>query len=901
MANWAVIIGINDYWEAPRNLKGAVNDAMRMLEWLLNAIECHVPAENIFLLTRPRPANIPVGVNYRDAIADELLKLIPALGKISDEQDVDRLFFYFAGHGITNFEGGGDEQCLVMADFTPDLTNKALKFNAIKDFFKKTNFREQFFFIDACRNLLLWPYEFETGSTTIKRKGNIKQQTVDQFILNSTAPHSKAWEGLLKPTDKPGQERGAFTGALLDGLNGDGAAKIYDNNENEYLVKKEGLFDYVINKIDARNIFVVKDPVHPVKQLPRKDGEHSKDPLLVRIPFASVKPERLQLFVAPDEVWPIAELRIGDEIQVFQQVFAPPVKGVPLALPPLQPMKYTINASAPKHILEGKNPKRRSIAFYEPMEISVRFVPEPQLETPPSEVRPEIAPEVRPEIRPEIRPLPEVAPEVRPLPEVAPDAMRGFDEAPRDPTLIIGLESRGLDDYSYDPEIPESFTVTEPMPHMESTNLTIEADDPLASLEISNSTGTLLDLGHGQLQLSNLDAGFYHARVVAPEGEYVEEVVELELGDNETLHLEAPRTPPSRLMENINEKIGWLETTETHNRDESRMARRMSSVQPSTILALAAVAANRNAVWGSRLRNLEVTPFNKVGNSERPAGLQVIAGVESLRQQLSSVRVRLWPQEASISEEKNAMTVLPSIAEVAEHTAASKSGPHWLSMEVPGRTSAVFSLYLPPQMITLLIFYRDAEGHVRVFQYHLRMQSDHIAQPDDVRRCELIQRFSMSGRFKNGYELAKDQLDSESVDSVGCCMGGYLALLFEDKERLEKAVRKLKEICPDLSDTHVLAGAYHELAGHLDEASACYSSALDRGIPVFANGISRLHEGLDRTHVEHAHATLLTKVADSRLRGLLWSACSGPVELLAGRSFEEILLSLQAPDVDSAA
>jgi hypothetical protein len=92
MANWAIVIGINQYWEPARHLKGAVGDAMRVAEWLLNSPECRVLPENMFLLTRPKPEAIPDGIKYRDAIADELLQVIPELDQQSGGKGGDRSF-----------------------------------------------------------------------------------------------------------------------------------------------------------------------------------------------------------------------------------------------------------------------------------------------------------------------------------------------------------------------------------------------------------------------------------------------------------------------------------------------------------------------------------------------------------------------------------------------------------------------------------------------------------------------------------------------------------------------------------------------------------------------------------------------------------------------------------------
>ena len=50
MANWAIVIGINQYWKPEACLKGAINDARKMCEWLLRVDGGAVPPRNLYLL-----------------------------------------------------------------------------------------------------------------------------------------------------------------------------------------------------------------------------------------------------------------------------------------------------------------------------------------------------------------------------------------------------------------------------------------------------------------------------------------------------------------------------------------------------------------------------------------------------------------------------------------------------------------------------------------------------------------------------------------------------------------------------------------------------------------------------------------------------------------------------------
>lgn len=881
MANWAILIGINQYWEPARNLKGAVGDAMRMAQWLLNSVESRVVPENMFLLTRPKPELIPVGVRYRDAVADELLQVITELDGLCGPQGGDRFFFHFSGHGVTNNEGYRDEQALVMADFTPVLTNKAVKFTPIKDYFKAMPFQEQFFFIDACRNYLNWDYDFETGSTARKKQIDNTKPPVDQFILNSTALGTKAWEGPL-PGAEPGDEQGAFTAALLDGLNGDGSAKVYSNNDDDYMVQKEALFDYVIQKVEARKIYVIKDPVNPVIQKPRKDGENVKNPVLARLSVSAVKQEKLELLVEPDVVWPQARLKIRADQGAYEKTFDPPITGIPLPLEPLQPMNYTVFASAPNYVLDGKNKERRSFPLYEPTQISVRLVP---LEIdvnfasdPPgagggthdgstiilhsAEAEKTLGVDIS-----------------------FAEAAKGLDDA--EPLIAfdhVDFHNGGLRDLEepVDNEFERlNFTVNETTLAFagdlnEQAQLLVESSDPLASLEITDSAGGILKTGVGHLELE-VDAAFYRARLVMPEGQSVEEIVELSEGETETVLIDAPRPQQSPLMEQLLKFVDVREREDQTLEFPSPIGP-IAAVDASTALTLLANAVNRGEDWlkSKPLAELGLVPFNEV-SAQAPGGVQIIFGLElsgdeEFSHYLSQARVLLWRHGQPVSDSPGGSFTLAPHLGLGEFQTAAQPGSYWLVIKAPEQTPVIFSVVVLPHRLTMLVFNRDREGRTRVFQYLPELGSPKNSDQTLLRRLGLMQRFSLTGRFYNAYQLVEESLQDRLVDPVECVIGGYLAARLGKSEGLFSASSAIVKSYPELSDGYVLEGEYQAATGNDELAAAAYRSALDHGLPIFANGLVRLYEGLQNYGITHPRAKLLREVCNNRVRGLLWSA-----------------------------
>jgi hypothetical protein len=55
MANWAIVIGIDRDWTERACLKGAVADALRIREWLLDPAGGNVPEENMALIPQISP------------------------------------------------------------------------------------------------------------------------------------------------------------------------------------------------------------------------------------------------------------------------------------------------------------------------------------------------------------------------------------------------------------------------------------------------------------------------------------------------------------------------------------------------------------------------------------------------------------------------------------------------------------------------------------------------------------------------------------------------------------------------------------------------------------------------------------------------------------------------------
>src|SRR3990172_1235363 len=185
MANWAIVIGVNHYLVPELCLKGAVNDAMGMRDWLLDQEGGNVPLENLFLLLSADNDSqiLPKHLEATTLNIDEVIKKL--INKSGGRGD--RLFFYFAGHGLSNYEYG-EQEVICPSDCEPTRTNfTTLSIESITKYLETTQFHEQFFFIDACRNIP-WKKPFRIGYISDIPSRDLNLPPVQQFIFYATSP-----------------------------------------------------------------------------------------------------------------------------------------------------------------------------------------------------------------------------------------------------------------------------------------------------------------------------------------------------------------------------------------------------------------------------------------------------------------------------------------------------------------------------------------------------------------------------------------------------------------------------------------------------------------------------------------------------------------------------------------
>ena len=212
MLDWSIIVGINHYVSPSdyglKPLNGAIRDAICIAKWLLK--HGNVPRKNIKLIISNK--------NLQPVIKNDVDKEIAAVVKeiITGPGSANRLYFYFAGHGIgvdNDIENNG--LCLSNWDHyiydAATLSSSDYK----RKFLSQGLFKEVIMWLDCCRNVeqRLTP----GASSGFKYQGiNLNPR---YFVAKATTYDNQSFEA-AQTIDGHKEWRGIFTKVLLDGLNG---------------------------------------------------------------------------------------------------------------------------------------------------------------------------------------------------------------------------------------------------------------------------------------------------------------------------------------------------------------------------------------------------------------------------------------------------------------------------------------------------------------------------------------------------------------------------------------------------------------------------------------------------------------------------------------------------------
>ena len=831
--NWAIVIGV-DHYPASEDwtLHGAVRDALGMREWLLSRDGGNVDPQNMFLLLSPIPSASQPNVQFTPASRDNIVATINALLKKSEKKG-DRLFFHFSGHGLSVNLDLSDKQGILASDFSLEDSTRSLTVKSVFELFQSTHFKEQFFTIDACRNI----------PVSRKRLGefpHIEERVIPtppQFVMFATQPNVEA-----KEIGLPGNESGAFTSALLKGLKGEGDAKAWDFDSGEYVVRWNELFSAVLEDVKSRKLRIDAEGGGPLVQEPRQYGERGdQNPELGRFRDASVPDVNLSLDLEPNpDVLPLASITITELGGVATQV-PPPISRLPIVAP-LRPKTYGVSAWA-----DGYKPVRKSIRLYKATSVKLEF----------QKGQPAF---------PQTGSLGMIRPDMP-----FPTGTFGYQEqASESPAMPHSMQEGGI-------PTAQSSGVTQ------LGGLEVRSQDSLALLQITNEVGTVVASGRGTVARSDLPLGFYSIQMISPEGTVVSELTEsLVSATARSIWLSAP-TVKSPSMKTLVELAGFQEAGDG-SLSPSETIGPAFFLKSSTVLALAAAAQlESDKSYGYRLRQVPLASFHEIVGPHVSAGIHLIFGDE---------------HSASFWRAAEAYDLIHGEARQLRYGGGDSGILKSLAIDcTPGRRilrinwhdqQAKLHCHVLPNRVTLLVVTREFDGTIQIHQYMplsgfgdsstLQYSTWNGRDPyfqgsafAAIRRIEYMQRSFMQGRvspLKPDIELL---LYDKWVDPIAGCLGSYLALRMNMIDGLDIATANLVRYFGELPDAHLLRATFLLRVGNQAEAQHEFQQSLDRGVPVFNEGVILLADLARFLALEQSVKDRLERRAVGLTRGQLWS------------------------------
>ncbi len=207
-----------------------------------------------------------------------------------------------------------------------------------------------------------------------------------------------------------------------------------------------------------------------------------------------------------------------------------------------------------------------------------------------------------------------------------------------------------------------------------------------------------------------------------------------------------------------------------------------------------------------------------------------------------------------------------------------------LRVEMPGFAPASFALTLLPRFVTVLVISRDENGEIDVQQYFNPIDplvpvhpEFPRAQPDDVRLVELGWRALQGGDLLDAVEY-DGLLIRKRSNPLLALIAGYRMFGTEREDQFrvlpeppppgqitDSALWNMVELFPGLPDVHVLAGMYDP-----QRRDEHFKRAMDTGTPVLVEGFWTMVEWLTEQAIRDQKPA--PTLRQSVLPGMVWTS-----------------------------
>jgi hypothetical protein len=249
--SWALIIGINEYQSLPR-LTGAVKSAKMVREKLVR--EFGFDPENVIEL-------------YDDQATRE--NILKAFDRLMDAKRVsrdDRVFVFFAGHGVTRVVGGKEKGYIMPVDGVMEkFASTAISTDQLHEFQEAIPAKHLFYVMDACYSGTI----FTRGIGLRSEMFTTRAEAISKFTSRKARIAITAGSKDEQVVDLSDQGISVFTFYFLKALDGDADV------DRDGIVTSSELADYVAKNVRFRA------PQNP--QYGRLPGDEDGEFIFVRV------------------------------------------------------------------------------------------------------------------------------------------------------------------------------------------------------------------------------------------------------------------------------------------------------------------------------------------------------------------------------------------------------------------------------------------------------------------------------------------------------------------------------------------------------------------------------------------------------------------------------------------
>jgi hypothetical protein len=398
-------------------------------------------------------------------------------------------------------------------------------------------------------------------------------------------------------------------------------------------------------------------------------------------------------------------------------------------------------------------------------------------------------------------------------------------------------------------------------------SIVVESKDPLTIVELRNEAGEVLEAtkvdGASGTVTFDLPVGFYRVRLIGPPGPGEEQFVVL--GSGPEVRADEPRpVEASERTTELAEAAGARYDSDRRAVVFGEDEEWIEWAEPSTIMAVEL----GHVLSGKRKSALLESPVQALGKASCGVAFHAVAAAEAE----DELRVRAWPAGTEVPREPQPLE--RSQAATVSFAAPAKPGPWWLSIE-QGKAQTVLALpVLEGRLATVIA--ELGEERPRVYQFHPSLQADPSSSPERLRRIEHLQRLVLAGRVDGAAELARKLAAHASGDPFAALLAGYALLRSGLFDQLPKIADEVAAVAPGWSDPYILRGeAVAHAQGREPDLAArdqAFTQAVNTGIPIFGEGLTRLIEGLRASGFSHPRGTLVRHIFQRHARGLMWAA-----------------------------